>query len=66
MVKKNAKSVFKIKFWLLPPLGEKKFSHIKFKNRISYLDKKNSILPKEMAEQLAVEFDEKNYLIFVM
>ena len=34
--------------------------HVKFKNKISYLGKKNSILPWQMAEQLAVEVDVKN------
>ena len=37
----------------------------KFKSKISCLDEKNCILPKEMAEQLAVEVEVKNYLIFV-
>ena len=32
----------------------------KFKSKISYLDEKNSILPWQMAEQLAVEVDVKN------
>ena len=33
---------------------------IKFKSKISYLGKKVSILPWQMAEQLAVEVDVKN------
>ena len=36
--------------------------HIKFKNKISYLGKKISILPWQMAEQLAVEVDVKNVM----
>ena len=34
--------------------------HIKFKSKISYLGEKISILPWQMAEQLAVEVDVKN------
>ena len=34
--------------------------HIKFKSKLSYLGEKISILPWQMAEQLAVEVDEKN------
>ena len=34
--------------------------HIKYKNKISYLGEKISILPWQMAEQLAVEVDVKN------
>ena len=34
--------------------------HMKFKSKISYLGKKISILPWQMAEQLAVEVDVKN------
>ena len=34
--------------------------HVKFKNKISYLGEKISILPWQMAEQLAVEVDVKN------
>ena len=34
--------------------------HMKFKSKISYLGEKNSILPWQMAEQLAVEVDVKN------
>ena len=34
--------------------------HVKFKNNISYLGEKISILPWQMAEQLAVEVDVKN------
>ena len=40
--------------------GQKKFYHVKFKSKISYLGKKISILPVQMAEQLAVEVDVKN------
>ena len=40
--------------------GSKKFYHMKFKGKISYLGKKISILPWQMAEQLAVEVDVKN------
>ena len=39
---------------------QKKLFHIKYKNKISYLGEKNSILPWQMAEQLAVEVDVKN------
>ena len=34
--------------------------HVKFKSKISYLGKKISILPWQMAEKLAVEVDVKN------
>ena len=34
--------------------------HVKVKSKISYLGKINSILPGQMAEQLAVEVDVKN------
>ena len=48
-------------FWPLGPLGgQKKLYHVKFKSKISYLGKKISILPWQMAEQLAVEVDVKN------
>ena len=48
-------------FWPLGPLGgQKKLYHMKFKSKISYLGEKNSILPWQMAEQLAVEVDVKN------
>ena len=48
-------------FWPLGPLGgQKKLYHMKFKSKISYLGKKISILPWQMAEQLAVEVDVKN------
>ena len=40
--------------------GQKKLYHMKFKSKISYLGKKISILPWQMAEQLAVEVDVKN------
>ena len=40
--------------------GQKKMYHVKFKSKISYLGQKNSILPWQMAEQLAVEVDVKN------
>ncbi len=33
---------------------------MKFKSKISYLGERNSILPGQMAEQLAVEVDVKN------
>ena len=43
------------------PLGDqKKRSHMKVKSKISYLGERNSILPGQMAEQLAVEVDVKN------
>ena len=38
----------------------KKWSHMKFKSKPSYLGEKISILPWQMAEQLAVEVDVKN------
>ena len=34
---------------------------MKFKSKISYLGKKISILPWQMAEQLAIEVDVKNF-----
>ena len=40
--------------------GPKKMYHVKFKSKISYLGEKISILPWQMAEQLAVEVDVKN------
>ena len=41
-------------FWPLGPLGgQKKLYHMKFKSKISYLGEKISILPWQMAEQLA-------------
>ena len=40
--------------------GQKKWYHMKVKSKISYLGKKISILPWQMAEQLAVEGDVKN------
>ena len=53
--------VLKIVFCNIAPLGDqKKWSHMKFKSKISYLGERNSILPGQMAEQLAVEFDVKN------
>ena len=36
--------------------------HVKFKNKICYLGEKNSILPWQMAEQLAVEVNVKNVM----
>ena len=42
--------------------GPKKMYHVKFKNKISYLGEKNSILPWQMAEQLAVEVNVKNVM----
>ena len=40
----------------------KKLYHLKFKSKISYLGEKISILPWQMAEQLAVEVDVKNVM----
>ena len=40
--------------------GPKKMYQLKFKSKISYLGEKISILPWQMAEQLAVEVDVKN------
>ena len=45
---------------LAPLGGQKIFYHIKFKNKISNLGEKISILPWQMAEQSAVEVDVKN------
>ena len=39
-------------------MGDKK--NMKVKSKISYLGERNSILPEQMAEQLAVEVDVKN------
>ena len=51
----------KIVFCNIAPLGDqKKRSHMKVKSKISYLGERNSILPGQMAEQLAVEVDVKN------
>ncbi len=51
----------KIVFCNIAPLGDqKKRSHMKVKSKISYLGERNSILPVQMAEQLAVEVDVKN------
>ena len=51
----------KIVFCNIAPLGDqKKWSHMKVKSKISYLGERNSILPGQMAEQLAVEVDVKN------
>ena len=36
--------------------------HMKFKSKISYLGEKISILPWQMAEQLAVEVNVKNVM----
>ena len=63
--KKGKKSqkvpLLKSVFWPLGPFGgQKKFYHMKFKSKISYLGKKISIPPWQMAEQLAVEVDVKN------
>ena len=45
----------------MAPWGVKKIvPHVKFKSKISYLGKTISILPWQMAEQLAVEVDVKN------
>ena len=50
-------------FLPLGPLGgPKKLYHVKFKSKISYLGEKISILPWQMAEQLAVEVDVKNVM----
>ena len=66
MVTKLQNVLLKKMFFTPSPFGrEKKFCHMKFKSKISYLDEKNCILPKQMTEQLAVEVDVKNYLIFV-
>ena len=49
-------AVSKRVFWPLSSLGEQKNGfHIKLKSKIIYLGEKNSILPRQMAEQLAVE-----------
>ena len=59
--KKLQKVVFKKHFLTTWPLGgSKKLYHMKFKGKISYLGEKISILPWQMAEQLAVEVDVKN------
>ncbi len=51
----------KIVFCNIAPLGDqKKRSHMKVKSKISYLSERNSILPGQMAEHLAVEVDVKN------
>ena len=57
-----AKSAFSKKHFLTtwPLGGKKKLYHMKFKSKISYLGKKISILPWQIAEQLAVEVDVKN------
>ena len=47
-------------FDLLAPWGVKKLYHMKFKSKTGCLGKKISILPWQMAEQLAVEVDVKN------
>ena len=53
--------ILKIVFWNIAPLGgQKKWSHMKFKSKISYLGETISILPWQMAEQWAVEVDVKN------
>ena len=44
----------------MAPWGVKKLYQVKFKSKIRYLGKKISILPWQMAEQLAVEVDVKN------
>ena len=50
-------------FCNIAPLGDqKKRSHMKVKSKISYLGERNSILPGQMAEQLAVEVDVKNFM----
>ena len=53
----------KIVFCNIAPLGDqKKWSHMKVKSKISYLGERNSILPGQMAEQLAVEVNVKNVM----
>ena len=53
----------KIVFCNIAPLGDQKnLSHMKVKSKISYLGEKISILPWQMAEQLAVEVDVKNVM----
>ena len=53
----------KIVFCNIAPLGDqKKRSHMKVKSKISYLGERNSILPGQMAEQLAVEVDVKKVM----
>ena len=42
--------------------GPKKLYHMKFKSKVSYLGEKNSILPWQMSEQLAVEVDVKDMI----
>ena len=55
---------FKSIFWPLGPLGgQKKLYHMKFKSETGCLGKKISILPWQMAEQLAVEVDVKNVTV---
>ena len=49
----------KIAFEVRPKKG-KKVQKVKFKGKISYLGEKISILPWQMAEQLAVRVDVKN------
>ena len=55
-------------FWPFCPLeGQKKLYHIKLKSKISYLGEKISILPRQMAEQWAVEVDVKKcYTVVVV
>ena len=51
----------KIVFCNIAPWGDpKKWSHMKVNSKISYLGERNSILPGQMAEQLAVEVNVKN------
>ncbi len=53
----------KIVFCNIAPLGDqKKRSHMKVKSKINYLGKRNSILPGQMAEQLSVEVNVKNFM----
>ena len=53
----------KIVFCNIAPLGDqKKWSHMKIKSKIRYLGERNSILPGQMAEQLAVEVNVKNVM----
>ena len=60
--KKLQKLIFLKKHFLTtwPLGGSKKLYHMKFQSKISYLGEKMSILPWQMAEQLAVEVDVKN------
>ena len=53
----------KLVFCNIALLGNQiKWFHIKVKSKISYLGKRNGILPGQMDEQLAVEVDVKNMM----